>query len=224
MKYLLKTLFLICLVFLGTTAKAQLGYEYSQYDVGISGSINSALVDIPNTGKNAMGHISFNYNVSPFINYVFEFQTGHLRGWDKTNQLAFINNPTVVLLRGQVQAGEIIDYSQSRISNALKNVYLSAGVGYIVNNITEVFRGSNPGLNNSSHVMIPARIGYEFKVFNKYNQPSFKIDIGYQYNYVFGDNVDGIEAGANNDAYSQLNIGVKFAIGGINSYKKQIHY
>ena len=221
-----KKYFLLCFICISAfTAKAQLGYEYAQYDIGIGGSINSLMADIPNTGKNATGHINFNYNVTPFVSYVFEGQTGHLRGWDKvTNSMSSINNFTTVLLRGQVQAGEIMDYSRSGLKNGLKNLYLSAGVGYIINNITEVSRGPYSGLNNSSYLMIPARIGYEFKVFNKYDQPSFKIDIGYQYNYVFGDNVDGIVANNNQDAYSQINIGFKFAIGGVTSYSKQIHY
>ena len=37
-------------------------------------------------------------------------------------------------------------------------------------------------------------------------------------------NLDGIEYGTNKDAYSQINIGFKFAIGGITSYRKQISY
>jgi len=206
------------------TAKAQIGYEYAQYDIGIGGSINTVSGDVPSTGHNKVGHININYNVSPFVNYVFEFQTGDLRGWDKSTEMAFINNFTTVLLRGQVQAGEIMDYSGNRLANAFKNLYISAGVGYINNHITEIFRGPYPGLDNSSNLMIPARIGYEFKVFNKYDQPTFKIDIGYQYNYIFGDDLDGIEAPPKKDAYSQINIGFKFAIGGITSYRKQISY
>jgi hypothetical protein len=221
----LKKYLLVCFICINIfTAKAQIGYEYAQYDIGIGGSVNTVSSDIPSTGHNKVGHINFNYNVSPFVNYVFEFQTGDLRGWDKPTQLAFINNFTTVLLRGQVQAGEIMDYSGSRIANAFKNLYLSAGVGYMNNHITEIFRAAYPGLDNSSYLMIPARIGYEFKVFNKYDQPTFKIDIGYQYNYIFGDNLDGIEYGTNKDAYSQINIGFKFALGGITSYRKQISY
>jgi hypothetical protein len=222
-KYLLA--YLICLG--AFTAKAQLGYEYAQYDIGIGGSLNTVFADLPTGGRNPVGHLNFNYNVNPFINYVFEFQTGNLHGNLKDNGIitrGFINNFSAVVLRGQVQAGEIIDYSRSRLGNALKNLYFSTGIGYINNHIKEVTRGSDPGLDNSSNLMIPARIGYEFKVFNRYSQPSFKIDIGYQYNYLFGDNMDGLAIGTTKDAYSQLNVSFKFALGSITSYKKQIHY
>jgi len=82
-----------------------------------------------------------------------------------------------------------------------------------------------PGLINSNEPFIPFRIGYEFKIFNEYEQANIKIDLAYQYNMVFGDNVDGFTAGNNNDVYVQYTIGVKFAIGsGNTSYKKQIPY
>jgi hypothetical protein len=72
---------------------------------------------------------------------------------------------------------------------------------------------------------VPIRIGYEIKLFNRYSQPSAKIDIGYNYNYVFGDNLDGFTTGAKKDVYTQFTIGVKFAIGAaLTSYRKQITY
>ena len=55
-------------------------------------------------------NLNFNYNVSPFINYVFEFQTGNLHGNLKDNGIitrGFINNFSAVVLRGQVQAGGV---------------------------------------------------------------------------------------------------------------------
>src|SRR3954471_20592585 len=134
----LKKYLLFCFMCMSIlTAKAQIGYEYAQYDIGIGGSVNTVSADIPSTGHNKTGHINFNYNVSPFVNYVFEFQTGDLHGYDNLNVIYFTNNVSAVLFRGQVQAGEIIDYSHSRLGNALKNLYLSTGLGYINNHITE---------------------------------------------------------------------------------------
>lgn len=227
MRPITKYVFLIIINLIAITAKAQIGYDYAQYDIGIGGSVNTVSADLPTGGHNPVGHINFNYNVSPFVNYVFELQTGNLHGNLKDNGIitrGFINNFSAVVLRGQVQAGEIMDYSRSRLGNALKNLYLSTGIGYINNHIKEVTRNNDPGLDNSSNLMIPVRIGYEFKVFNRYNQPSFKIDFGYQYNYLFSDNLDGLAIGTTKDAYSQLNVSFKFALGGITSYRKQIHY
>jgi hypothetical protein len=68
------------------------------------------------------------------------------------------------------------------------------------------------------------RIGYELKIFNKNQRPDFKIDVGYQFNYIFGDELDGFKAGKYNDIYSQFTIGVKISVGGVTSYRKQINY
>lgn len=237
MNYLSRIFFLVCLVCLGTlTAKAQLGYEYSEYDLGVAGGLSTVSGDAETSKAAKTLHINFNYNPSPFINYVLEAQTGNLHGGDEaTTQTGrqFTNNYVAVFLRGQVQAGEIMDYSGSRIKNALKNLYLSTGVGYIVNKMTYINRQSildptiyTDGLDNSNGIIIPARIGYEFKIFNSYNQPVVKIDLGYQMNFALDDNLDGFTENPHkgNDKFSQITLGVKFAIGNINSYKKQIHY
>lgn len=230
-----KKYFLLCLVCLGTfTAKAQLGYEYGEYDLGFAGGLNTVSGDAETKVSTKTAHFTFTYNPSPFINYVLEAQTGDLKGGDAltTNSgRQFTNNYVAVFLRGQVQAGELMDYSTSRIKNALKNLYISTGVGYMVNKMTYINRESvltpgytTEGLDNSNSIIIPARIGYEFKIFNSYNQPVVKIDLGYQMNFSMDDNLDGFTAGTEKDKFSQITLGVKFAIGSINSYKKQIHY
>lgn len=229
-KYLLATL--ICLV--AYTAKAQLGYEYAQYDFGVSGGLNKVYSDAETQVQTKSLHVNFTYNVSPFLNYVLEGQTGDLKGGDALltpSGREFTNNFKAVVFRAQLQAGELIDYSHGSLANAFKNLYISTGVGYVINSMTYINRESillpgftTGGLNNSSHVFVPARIGYEFKVFNKYNQPSFKIDIAYQNNFVMGDNLDGFTSGAKNDAFNQITLGFKFALGGLTSYSKKISY
>jgi len=232
--FIKKTILLIIVCLAGITAKAQLGYDYAQYDFGVSVGVNKVYGDAQTFTNTPSVHLNFNYNVSPYLNYVFEVQAGQLKGGDSlttTTGRQFVNNFTSVMLRGQVQAGELIDYSEGHLANVLKNLYLSTGIGFVVNHLTEANRNSilipgyyTPGDNNSNEILIPARIGYEFKVFNKYNEPSFKIDIGYQYNFILGDDLDGYTVGTKNDAYSQFTIGVKFALGGVTSYRKLISY
>src|SRR5690242_15467993 len=123
MKYISKKLFLICLVCLGTfTAKAQLGYEYGEYDIGFAGGANTVLGDAETTIRTKSAHLNFTYNPSPFINYVLEAQIGDLRGGNALvtpTGREFTNSYVAVFLRAQVQAGELMDYSQSRVKNAL---------------------------------------------------------------------------------------------------------
>jgi hypothetical protein len=226
--------FLIC--FFCLSAKAQLGFEYAQYDLGFGGAASRVAGSDAETIKiTPTAHVNFNYNITPFINYVIEAQAGTLKGGsaaDKSKRY-FENQFAAVMFRGQIQAGELFDYSESGFKNGLKNFYVSTGIGFVVNklNVDNNLRVPDetgfytPGRDHSTQLLIPTRIGYEFKVFNKYNQPSFKVDIGYQLNYILGDALDGFETGkSKNDVYDQVSIGIKFAIGGITSYRKSISY
>jgi hypothetical protein len=235
MSYRVKKSFLLLIVCLVTyTAKAQIGYDYVQYDLGISYDMNKAYTDAQTVTGSKSVHFNFNYNVSPYVNYVVELQSGELKGGDSLTTSTgrqFTNQYLAFILRGQLQAGEIIDYSHSKFANFFKNLYVSGGIGFIVNHMTTINRNSilqpgfyTSGLDNSNELMIPARIGYEIKLFNKYGQPGFKIDLGYQYNFIMGDGLDGFVIGKGKDSYSQYSIGIKFAVGGIASYRKPIDF
>jgi len=230
-KSILKTTLLTTIVCFSTfIAKAQLGYNFSQVDLGVGIGLNQVSDGITPKTMTQSIHFNFTYNKTPYTNFVFEAQFGKLAGGDSTSAksggLQYNNNYAAFLFRGQLQLGEILDYQRSPFYNALKNLYVSAGLGFVVNHITSISRiGSfTPGLDNSNLPFIPVRLGYEFKIFNSYQQPNIKIDLGLQYNYVLGDNLDGYATGTN-QAYIQYTLGVKFAIGsGNTSYKKQIPY
>ena len=223
---------IVCLT--SFVSRAQLGYDYAQYDLGVSVGFNQFYGDAITAKSTNTLHFSLNYNQTPFLNYIVEFGAGKLSAGDALHDLygrQFTANYTSYAFRVQVQGGEVLDYSDSQIINAFKNVYLGTGLGIIYSNITEINRYSNrlpgfytPGINKSNPVFIPARIGYELKIFNKYEQPSFKIDVGYQYNFVFTDDLDGFRAGGKNDAFSEITLGIKVALGSVTSYRKQIHY
>lgn len=234
-KSILKTSIIILLCTVSFLAKAQIGFDYAQYEVGFAAGINQASsADVQTLKTTPSINLNFTYNQSPYINYIFNVEVGRLKGGspNTTTQRQFENHFSAYTFRVQVQAGELIDYSQSAVANAFKNLYLSSGLGYINNNV--VFRTDDvlllakdqilPFEPKTNEIFIPVRLGYEFKIFNSYNQPAVKIDLGYQYNFIMGDNIDGYVAGAHNDAYSQVTLGFKFAIGGVTSYRKQIHY
>lgn len=214
-------------------SKAQIGYDYSQYDLGASVGFNSFYGDTQTPQGTKAITFNFDYNQTAFINYILEFQAGTLKGGNAATDLLgrqFSANYTYYAFRVQVQAGELIDYSRSPVMNALKNFYVGAGAGMLYSNITSINRYSSqltgfytPGENSANELMVPLRLGYELKIFNSNQRPDYKIDVGYQYNMVFGDELDGFKAGTHNDAYSQFTIGVKISIGGVTSYRKQIH-
>ena len=234
-KLIVRTALLTLLTcFTSLLSKAQIGYDYARYDVGASLGFNQFYGDVStSTGTKAVS-FNFNYNQSPFLNYIFEAQFGKLAGGSAVNDplgRQFSTDYQYYAFRIQLQAGEIIDYSQSPAANALKNLYIGTGVGILYNKISSINRYSvqylgyyTPGLDKSNEAFIPIRFGYEFKIFNQYLRPDIKIDLAYQYNVVFSDELDGFKAGHLNDAYSQFTIGVKFSLGEVTSYRKQIHY
>ena len=232
LKTTLITLLVCCSAF---AAKAQAGYNFALYDVGTAVGFDKVYGDAETLTTTQSIHFNFTYNTTPFVNFVFEAQLGKLRGGDSvlTKSGRYFNNDfSAFIFRGQLQLGEIMDYSRSPFQNALKNLYVSAGIGFVRNHITQVSRNSEqipgfytPGDDKSREPFIPLRIGYELKLFNRYSQPSAKIDIGYGYNYMLGDGLDGFTAGAKKDVYTQFTLGVKFAIGSaLTSYRKQITY
>jgi hypothetical protein len=237
-KLLIKTtVFTLVLSAITLVSKAQLGYDYAQYDIGFGASLNQVYGDAEIVKTKPAAHINFTYNQTPFVNYVAEIQTGTLEGGNAVTTLSgrfFKNNFTALVFRGQLQAGEIIDYSQGGVMNVLKNFYLSTGLGYILNDIKNDPQHYNNksntdpqyesvGLTKSNELYMPLRLGYEFKLFNQYGEPSFKIDLGAQYNMDFTDNMDGFNTGKSNDKLMQYSITFKFALGGVTSYRKQVN-
>ncbi|RFZ90430.1 hypothetical protein D0C36_21810 [Mucilaginibacter conchicola] len=234
--FLKSTLFTLLLSAITVVSKAQIGYDYAQYDLGLGGAFNTVYGDAESLKSTPSIAVSFNYNQTPYANYIFELQSGNLEGGSITSATGryFKNSYTALVFRGQLQAGEIMDYSGGGIMGGLKNLYLSTGVGYVLNDMKKINRESyvleyndgtpfyTGGLNKSNELYIPARIGYEFKFFNQYNQPSFKLDIGYQLNFDLTDNLDGFTAGKNKDVWSQISINLKFALGGVTSYRKTL--
>lgn len=225
-------LLIIAICCFATVSKAQVGYNFSQYDIGVAGSANQVMGDVITTKMTSAVAFNFNYNQTPYLSFILEGQAGKLAGGDAVKDKlgrAFRGDYSAFLARAELQFGEVVDYSQSPFNNALKNLYVSTGMGLLVDHITQINRYSSqnfftPGVNNSNEIFIPARIGYEFKLYNEYNQPSVRIDLAYQYNFMMSDELDGFVAGNNKDKYTQLSLGVKFAIGGLSSYRKQIEY
>ncbi len=91
--------------------------------------------------------------------------------------------------------------------------YITLGVGSM--NYTPVittpggttnFRTDNGGSINELYV--PAGFGIKFNV-----APGVNLDLGYQVNFVYSDNLDGFKYGSNDDKFSYGHIGLEFALG-----------
>src|SRR6185312_3511088 len=180
MKFTLRiTLLTLVASFMALASKAQNGYDYSQYDLGGSVAFNSYYVDTQTSQSSKSVNFNFTYNPTAFVNYILELQVGKLMGGDSTKDLLgrqFTADYHYFAFRIQVQAGEVIDYSRSKVMNALKNFYVGGGLGMVYSNIKNINRYSTqlsgyytPGDDKASELFFPARVGYELKLFN-FNQ------------------------------------------------------
>lgn len=233
-KFLSKiTFFTVLVCFSFTNVKAQLGYEFYKFDLGVAAGFNQVYGAAPTSPFTQSLSINFSYDPSPFFNFVAEGQFGTFAG-GSLNTIArrkFASNFNAYTIRFQIQAGEFIDYQNDAIANAFKNLYVASGIGAEFSQTTSITRantygiGYSDGPDNTADLFIPFRVGYEFKIFNKYNLPTIKIDIADNFNVVLNNNLDGyIAKYATFDVYSQISVGVKFAIGTHESYSKQISY
>ncbi|MBS1527391.1 MAG: hypothetical protein JST19_17210 [Bacteroidetes bacterium] len=231
------------------TSKAQLGYNYKEFAIGLDVSYMRGYTNIQKQFDHPAASINFIYNYSPYIPITAELQFGNLSGGGLTPNLdrygrQYANHFEGLIVHGDFMLGEAIDYSESGFLNIIKNFYIGSGGGIIFNSNTvqrtNIYYGENglpndgspdyvfPGNNSSINFTIPLRFGYEFKIYNGYEEPYIAIDLGYTHNLVFGEGLDGYDDPSNkfkNNAtnqYRQFVATVKFSFGNITSYNKLI--
>ena len=229
--------------FAAFTVKAQSGYNYQELGVGVDASYIRGYTNVQKQYYHPAFSLNAIYNYNPYVPVEAEFQMGTLSGGGLTVNIdkfgrQYTNNYKAFILHTDVQLGSSIDYADNTTLNILKNLYMGTGIG-LISNANKVQRtnvilqnGSLsyvfPGKDNSIDVMVPIRFGYEFKIWDSYNEPSMAIDIGYIHNFAFGEGLDGYNDPntkfKNNavDQYSQIVIGFKYYFGTVVSYNKLI--
>ena len=238
-----KLILLFVFLFSFLLAKAQMGYNYKEFGIGLDISAARGYTNIARQDEHVVANINFIYNYSPYIPVTAELQFGTLSGGGLTPKLdrygrMFTNHFEAFVLHADFQLGEVIDYSQNDLLNIVKNFYFGSGGGIVFNSNTvqrtNIYPENGsldyvfPGKDNSINLTVPLRFGYEFKIYNEYSEPYMAIDIGYVHNLVFGEGLDGYDdpsAKFKNNAtnqYRQILIGVKFNFGNITSYNKLI--
>ncbi|MGI4749023.1 MAG: hypothetical protein ACRYFB_00190 [Janthinobacterium lividum] len=230
---------LTCTLFLCTKfLYAQLSYNYLGYSIGAGAGVTRADADLTKHLNKGAAFVNFNYNLSPFSTLTTELQAGQLAGGDPhtdKDTRGFINTYEAILLYGDFQAGEIINYEDNRILNALKNFYAGTGFGFIHNQMTFIQRKSLnnpgyvfPGRDASIEIMLVFRAGYEFKFYNQYHEPGVRLDVGYEENLAYGEGLDGYDDPPtqfrNNhvDRYAFVHVGLKYNFGNPVSFRKPI--
>jgi hypothetical protein len=251
-------LLLLSSSFLVFTAEAQLGYNYNQYGLGFGVGYNAPKTDVPYAVHGPAVNISASYNLTPYTRFSVEYEFGKLEaGYNKyyadaiknltatdaatlavipkvyqatvdPYRRAYVNTYQSIVLHGDVQFGEFIDYSNGGlISGLIKNIYVGTGVGTVYNHAKPDTITSYKITTYGNNILVPVRAGYQFKFYNAYDEPSITAEIGYQMNYVFGFGLDGYTDSRlttrNFERYGGWHIGLKFNFGDITSYRKAIH-
>jgi hypothetical protein len=220
-----------------------MGYNYKEFGIGLDVFSEIGFTNVQRQYRHIGENLDFVYNYSPYIPVVAELQFGHLSGGGLTPALdkygrQYTNNYEGLVIHADFQLGEVIDYSQNDVLNILKNFYFGSGGGIIFNSNTvqrtNIYPQNGPlnyifpGSNSSINLTVPLRFGYEFKIYNDFEEPYMSIDIGYVHNLVFGEGLDGYDDPSNkfkNNAtnqYAQIVVGVKFNFGNVTSFNKLI--
>jgi hypothetical protein len=240
-----KLALLFILVCLQLTVKAQDSYNYSQYGIGFFGSSNFPYADLRSGNQGKTYNITGYYNLTPYIPLGLEFQFGSLSGGSiltDSYKRQYDNHYKAVIVHGDFALGEILNYDGSALLKVFKDFYVGTGVGLINNNMAFIQRtnliGSKdqpagtytfPGKNSGINLMVPLRIGYEYKIYNAYDEPFIGINIGYIHNMTWGEGLDGYtdpSSGFKNNApdqYRQIIVGIKFNFGGSIPFIKAIN-
>jgi hypothetical protein len=221
------------------TAKAQSGYNYQELGIGVGASYIRGYTNITVQYNHPSFNVNFIYNYNPYVPIEAEVQIGtlsgggHLPSQDPYGR-EYTNNYKAVILHGDFQLGAGIDYSESWFLHIVKDFYFGSGFGFVSNtNVVQrysIYQSTYrfPGVDNSVDLMIPFRFGYEFKIYDSYNEPSVAIDLGYIHTVAFGEGLDGYNDPSskfkNNalDQYRQVTIMFKYYFGNVVSYNKLI--
>jgi len=230
-------IFLVLLVIAGKAAVAQNGFDYQRWGFGVGVGATTAYGNTDTKVTKAAYNININYNATPFVTYTLESQFGQLAGGSPYDyyQRQFTNTYFAMFLHADVQLGEFINYDRDQLSNGLKNIYVGAGAGVILNVINQIQLGIPAGLSNgvddfypflpaSTNFVVPLRTGYEFKVFNNYDMPRYRVDVGYSFNTAFGKGLDGYTSLSAIKFYSYFSLTFKIGLGNITNYRKPIPY
>jgi hypothetical protein len=240
----LKKILLFFVFILGSiVVKAQGDYNFSPYGIGFGSSIIRGYTNVSRQNNTLAFNGNFNYYYTPYLVLSTEIQGGRLWGGSRVTDPSgreYENNYFALIVHGDLQLGEVINYDNSWILNILKNGYFGPGAGFVDDNVknqrtnliasqlypvgTYVF----PGKDHSINPVVALRAGYEVKFYNSYDEPYIRLYVEYEHNIVFGEGLDGYDDPPsefkNNspDQYRQITIGIKYNFGLIRSYTKPI--
>jgi hypothetical protein len=211
------------LFFAAITSRAQVDVNYTQFAVGAGASYIRGYTNLNIQQNHFAENVNFTYYYTGYIPITAEIQSGTLSGGSVTLDpygRQYTNNYLAMILHGDFQFGQITDPD-----NFFKDFYVGTGVGVISDN-DKVQRTSPadpgyvfPGKDQSLNLMVPLRVGYEYKILNSFDEPFIRLSISYEHNVVFGQGLDGYDDPSSKfkhnfpAQYRQISFGIKFDFG-----------
>ena len=240
----MKKLLVILLIFGALKAYPQA--NFSRIGIGVSGGLTTAYTDLSfglspiipgfnpvrgfSTNKSKYFGGSVDYYFTPFITAGLEYNNLEIKdGTDKHNR-AFISKFSAIEVKGTVAVGQFVDFAYSPFLYNIRNINASLGLGFIsgTNNVADFGSGLFPsrqhandfGKSKYSGVLsIPASIGYNFNIYDAYQEVKFVVGVNYKMSFTLSDDIDGynddpaVFENNSKDAYTTLGISVKYLFG-----------
>jgi hypothetical protein len=239
----LKRFFLLSiLIFSAIIAKAQGDFNYMPSGLGFDVSTIRGYTNVAKQNNTLSFSGFYSYYPSPYFPITFELQRGRLWGGSRVTdeyKREYVNNYTAILLHSDIQLGELVDYEDNDFMNILKNLYFGFGGGFVNSNVQNqrynlvadgyaIGTYRFPGKDKSFNPDVNFRLGYEFKFYNQWDEPHFRLHVEYTHHFVFGEGLDGYDDPATHfkndhvDQYRQITIGLIYNFGTIRAYTKHI--
>jgi len=192
------------------------GYDaFRTWSVGVSGGIMTPYTIFKGHDDFINPAVQFGYgvNVKDQILPSLGIQLSYMGGTIEANNSAsgLYSNYTTSLHYGIDLSAQYIlaNISWMNKQNAIQP-YISTGFGLAGYVPTFTGVGGSPVTVNHTitNGYIPVGMGFKFNV-----SPAINIDLGYQVNFIDGDNLDGYNYGTTNDKFSYAHLGLEFALG-----------
>ncbi len=201
--------------------------SYNTWSIGVSGGVLTPFTVFgsnrkqdftsPNANLGYGGYI--NYQLTPAVGLRADFLGGKLSAdhsqVDASGTSPWKGYSTKVNYALSVSTDITVGNISWHDNKSAIQPYVSTGIGTmnytpvltLQNGSTENFH--TPGNGAISEVFVPVGVGFKFDIARGVN-----LDLGYQVNFVYSDNLDGYNAGSTNDRFSYAHIGLEFALGG----------
>jgi OOP family OmpA-OmpF porin len=200
---------------------------YRTWSIGISGGALTPYTILGNNGKmpftapNAnLGYgADVKYQVTPVLGFEADYLggkfsgvNGHAEANGATPYIAFSTRlHYAASINADITLGNIgWRYNQSAIQP-----YVMTGFGtmnytpVLTNPDGSTFDFKSTGNGSVDEVFLPVGVGFKFNIAKGVN-----IDLGYQVNFVFSNNIEGYPYNASYDKFSYAHLGLEFALGG----------